>query len=191
MADPLFLSIWLTGYSPLALTLYFQRILEVFPYSKLQLGSVLQVYAVSFQEVPVFEGFIDTGMDAAEAASIVQEFVHDDCCIQLETKWDLYQWDGSWELKPTRACIEVYGPRFEHDILNPLGDAEPVWIDLGPEATFLPRPETGQFRHIQSNIRSILHFADDLQGVLAVERRLLWSETEDNFAERLAAYLDV
>ena len=35
-----------------------------------------------------------------------------------------------------------------------------------------------------------MHFADDLTGVLAVERRLLWSETEDNFAERLASYLD-
>jgi hypothetical protein len=191
MADPLFLSVWLTGYSPLALTIYFQKILDVFPFSKLQLGSVLRVYAVSFQEVPVFEGFIDTEMDAAEAASVVQEFVHDDCCIQLETKWDLYQWDGSWELKPTRACIEVYGPRFERDALNPLDGAEPICIDLGPEATFLPQPETGQFRHIQSNIRSILHFADDLPGVLAVERRLLWSETEENFAERLASYLDM
>jgi hypothetical protein len=180
----------LTGYSPLALTIYFQKILEVFPFSKLRLGSVLRVYAVSFQEVPVFEGFIDTEMDASEAASIVQEFVHDDCCIQLETKWDLYQWDGSWELKPSRACIEVHGPHFERDVLNPLGEAEPIWIDLGPEATFLPQPQSDQLRPVQSNIRSILHFADDLQGVLAVERRLLWSETEDNFAERLGLLID-
>ena len=191
MADPLFLSVWLNGYSPLALTIYFQKILEVFPFSTLKVGSVLRVYAVSFQEVPVFEGFIDSGMDASEAASVVQEFIHDDCCIQLETKWDLYQWDGAWELKPSRVCIEVYGPRFERDVFNPLGEAEPICIDLGPEATFLPLPDTGQFRHVQSNIRSILHFADDLPGVLAVERRLLWSETEENFAERLASYLDL
>lgn len=190
MADPLFLSVWLTGYSPLALTIYFQKILEVFPFSKLQLGSVLRVYAVSFQEVPVYEGFIDTEMDANEAAAVVQEFIYDDCCIQLETKWDLYQWDGSWELKPSRVSIEVYGPRFERDVLNPLNDAEPIWIDLGPEGTFLPQPKSDQLRPVQSNIRSILHFADDLQGVLAVERRLLWSETEDNFAERLSAFLD-
>ena len=190
MADPLFLSVWLTGYSPLALTVYFQRVLEAFPYSKLKLGSVLRVYAVSFQEVPVFEGFIDTEMDAAEAAAIVQEFVHDDCCIQLETKWDLYQWEAGWELKPMRACIEVYGPHFERDVLNPLGEAEPICIDLGPEATFLPEPQSDQLLPVQSNIRSILHFADDLQGALAVEQRLLWSETEDNFAERLSLLAD-
>jgi hypothetical protein len=191
MADPLYLSVWLNGYSPLALTIYFQKLLEVFPFSKLQVGSVLRVYAVSFQEVPVFEGFIDMEMDPAEAASVVQEFIHDDCCIQLETKWDLYQWDGSWELKPARVCIEVYGPRFERDALNPLGEPEPICIDLGPEAFFLPVPGSDQLRHVQANIRSILHFADDLPSVLAVERRLLWSETEDNFAERLASYLDL
>lgn len=190
MADPLFLSVWLTGYSPLALTIYFQKILEVFPFSKLQLGSVLRVYAVSFHEVPVYEGFIDTEMDPSEAASVVQEFIYDDCCIQLETKWDLYQWDGTWELKPSRVFIEVYGPKFERDIPNPLNDAEPICIELGPEMLFLPQPKSDQLRPVQSNIRSILHFADDLQGVLAVERRLLWSETEDNFAERLASFLD-
>jgi hypothetical protein len=190
MPDPLYLSVWLTGYSPLALTIYFQRILEVFPYSQLKVGSVLRVYAVSFQEVPVFEGFIDTAMNAAEAADIVQEFVHDDCCIQLETKWDLYQWDGSWELKPSRVRIEVYGPRFERDALNPLGEPEAVCIDLGPEDTFLPVPQSDQLRHVQSNIRSILHLADDLRGVLAVNHGVLWSETEDNFAERLRLLLD-
>ena len=190
MADPLFLSLWLTGYSPIALSIYFRKILEVFPFSKLKPGSLLRVYAVSFQDVPVVEGFIDVEMDAAEAAAIVQEFVHDDCCIQLETKWDLYQWDGSWELKPSRVCIEVYGPRFEHDIINPLGEFEPVCIDLGPEGTYLPQPASDQVRPVQSNIRSILHFADDLQSALAVEHRLLWSETEDNFAERLSLLIE-
>jgi len=39
-----------------------KKALEVFPFSKLHPGSVLRVYGVSFQEVPVFEGFIDTAM---------------------------------------------------------------------------------------------------------------------------------
>jgi hypothetical protein len=43
---------------------------------------------------------------------------------------------------------------------------------------------------VQSNIRSILHLADDLEEALTVERRLLWSESEDNFAERLMLLLD-
>jgi len=190
MADPLYLSVWLDNYSALALPVYFRKILEVFPFSKLQPGAVLRVYALSFQETPVFEGFLDGAVDPAEATAIAQEHVHDDCCIQLETKWDLYQWDGDWQLQPARVCIEVYGPNFERDVLNPLGEPEPVAIDLGPEVFFLPNLHSDQLRPVQSNIRSILHFAADLEGTLAMERRLLWSETEDSFAERLTAYLD-
>ena len=190
MGDPLFLSLWLGGFSPLALPIYFRKTLEVFPFSKLAPGSLLRVWAVSFHEVPVFESFLDTAVDAREAADLVQEFLHDDCCIQLETRWDLWLWDGDWALQPSRVCIELHAPLFEHDILNPLGQAEQIWIDLGREDLYLPQPKSDQLRPVQSNIRSILHLADDLEEALTVERRLLWSESEDNFAERLMLLLD-
>lgn len=190
MGNPLFLSLWLGGFSPLALPIYFRRTLEAFPFSKLSPGSLLRVWAVSFHEVPVFEGFIDNAVDAHEAAALVQEFLHDDCCIQLETKWDLWLWDGDWSLQASRVCIELHAPHFEHDLLNPLGQAEHIWIDLGREDLYLPQPRSDQLRPVQSNIRSILHLATDLEDVLTVERRLLWSESEDNFAERLMLLLD-
>jgi hypothetical protein len=190
MADPLYLSVWLQDFSPLALTNYFRKVLEVFPFSQLKVGSVLRVYAVSFREVPVFEGFIDTEMNPGEAAEIVQEFVHDDCCIQLEAKWDLYLWDGEWELKPSRVSIEIRGPKFEGDVVNPLGEPEAILIDLGPDTQYLPVAESGQLRLVQSNIRSILHFTGDLTDALQVENRLLWSESDDNFVERLTGYLE-
>ena|SRR5271157_2904218 len=190
MGDPLYLSLWLGGFSPLALPVYFRKTLEVFPLSKLAPGGILRVYAVSFREVPVFEGFIDTEVDARAAADAVQELVHDDCCIQLETRWDLWLWNGDWSLQPSRVCIEIHAPLFEHDVLNPTGEAEHVWIDLGREELFLPQPKSDQLRPVQSNIRSILHLASDLEDALAVERRLLWSESEDNFAERLMLLLD-
>jgi hypothetical protein len=188
--NPLFLSLWLGGFSPLALPIYFRKTLEVFPFSKLNPASFLRVWAVSFHEVPVFESFLDTAVDAREAADLVQEILHDDCCIQLETRWDLWLWDGDWALKPSRVCIELHAPLFEHDVLNPLGPPEQIWIDLGREDLYLPQPKSDQLRPVQSNIRSILHLADDLEEALTVERRLLWSESEDNFAERLMLLLD-
>jgi hypothetical protein len=190
MADPLFLSFWLNGFSPLALPLYFRKTLDVFPFSTLSPGSILRVYAVSFQEVPVFEGFIDQHVDTQEATSIVQEFLHEDCCFQLETRWDIWQWDEDWSLRPARARIEVCGPKFEPDVIGPTGEAEHVRIDLGWEDLFLPAPKSDQLRPVQSNIRSIVHLATDIEATLSVRNRLLWSENEDNFADRLAILLD-
>jgi len=43
---------------------------------------------------------------------------------------------------------------------------------------------------VQSNIRSLLHVVQDLEANLSVERPLLWSEDDDNFAERLRAMLE-
>ena len=188
--DPLFLSLWLGGFSPLALPVYFRKTLEVFPFSRLSPNSFLRLWAVSFDEAPVYEAFIDGAIDPQEAAAVAQEFLHDDSCIQLETRWDLWCWDGDWSLQPSRVCIEIHAPNFEHDILNPFGQAEHIWIDLGREALYLPQPQSDQLRPVQSNIRSILHLAADLEEAMTVERHLLWSESEDNFAHRLMLLLD-
>ena len=190
MGDPLFLSLWLGGFSPLALPIYFRKPLRSSRSPNSRPVRCLRVWAVSFHEVPVFESFLDTAVDAREAAGLVQEFLHDDCCVQAETRWDLWLWDGDWALKPSRVCIELHAPLFEHDVLNPLGEAEQIWIDLGREELYPPQPKSDQLRPVQSNIRSILHLADDLEEALTVERRLLWSESEDNFAERLTLLLD-
>jgi hypothetical protein len=50
----------------------------------------------------------------------------------------------------------------------------------------LPQPEAGDsFLPVQSNIRSLLHLVHELDNTLAVERRRLWTESGDNFAEKL------
>ncbi len=78
--------------------------------------------------------------------------------------------------------VEVYGPDFES------ASGEHLLVDAGPEDLFLPNPASDQWRPVQSNIRSVLHLAQDLDAALPVERRLLWSETEENFAARLEEF---
>ena len=184
MGEPLYLSMWLADFTPLALPLYFRKALEVFPFSKLSPAIVLRVYAISFLETPVFECFIDGAMEAREVAELAQEHLHDDCCYQLEASWDLLQWDREWTIQPSKVCIELYAPNFERDMDDQLR------ITLGDESLFLPHPVSDRLRPVQSNIRSILHLADDLEGALSVDRRLLWSAEDENFAERLALLLD-
>ncbi len=184
MGDPLFLSLWLRGYSPIALPVYLRKALALFPYSALAPMSVLRVYALSFREAPIFEEFIEGVPDPQAVAQQAQEFLHEDCAFQLETQWDLYQWNGEWELKPSRVLIDVYTPEFED------AAGEHARVDLGAEGLYLPQPHSDQLRPVQSNIRSVLRLAQDLEEELSVERRLLWSDDEANFAERLAALLD-
>lgn len=184
MADPLFLSLWLRGYSPIALPVYLRKALSVFPYSTLSPMSVLRIYALSPHEAPIFEEFIEGIPDPQAVAQQAQEFLHEDCAFQLETQWDLYQWDGEWELKPSRVVIEVYAPEFEG------AAGEHVRVDLGPEGLFLAQPQSDQLRPVQSNIRSVLRLTQDLEEELSAERRLLWSDEEENFAERLGLLLD-
>ena len=183
MGDPLFLSLWLGNYSPIALPIYLRKALSVFPYSNLAPMSVLRVHALSFHEPPIFEEFIEGAPDPQAVAQQAQEFLHTDCAFQLETNWDLYQFNGAWELAPSRVLIDVYAPEFD-------AAGEHVRLDLGPAALFLPAPQSDQLRPVQSNIRSVVRLAADLHSELNATRRLLWSDAEEDFAERLGALLD-
>jgi hypothetical protein len=158
--------------------------MEVFPVSKLAPHGVLRVFALSFQEAPQLEEFHDSGVaDWNEALRGAQELLHDDCAWQYETRWDVWQWDGEWRLKPAMVRIEVFGPAFESP------DGEHVHIEFADESQFLPNPHSDQLRPVQSNLRSLLRLSQELEDALVVERHLLWSETEENFAERLEELL--
>jgi hypothetical protein len=179
MRDPLFLSVWLKGFSPVAMPVYLKKALDLFPFSKLSPGAILRVYPFSFQETPVIENPFDGGFEVADLTAAAQEFMHEDTCVQVETRWDLWQWDGDWQLKPSRVYIEVFGPDFETD------RAEQIRFDLGGEDIYLPSEFSDQLKTVQSNIRSVLRLVRDVEAAFSVEKRLLWSGSGEDFAERL------
>lgn len=184
MHDPLFLSLWLKHYSAVGLPLYLKKTVSVFPQSKLLPGGVFRVYPLSFQEAPLHEEYFDGALDAQAAAERAQLHLHEDICFQVQLRWDLYQWTGDWELKPSTVYLEIFGPQFD----TPRG--EHIRLDLGPQRLYLPAAQSDNLHPVQANIRSVLHLAQDLENELITERRLLWSEDEENFAERLKALLD-
>lgn len=184
MHDPLFLSLWLKNFAPAGLPLYLKKAVGVFPQSRLKPGGVMRIYPIAFREAPLLEEYYDGDLDPQAAASRVQEHLHEDIAIQIQMRWDLYQWTGEWELKPSTVYLEIFAPLFE----APRG--EHVRIDLGPQRLYLPEPSSDALRPVQSNIRSVLHLATDLENELIAERKLLWTEDEENFAERLKALLD-
>lgn len=185
MRDPLFLTIWLQGYSSLALPVYFRKLAAALPMSRLEPYARFRIVPVSWGEPAVLEEDFEADQGLAELSTIVQEHLHEDCAYQVETRWDLLLWaEGEWQLKPSPLVFELYGDTFESE------SGEHVRIDLGPESLYLPESRSDNLRPVQSNIRSLLHLAADIEHALPVERRLLWSESDENFVERLTALLD-
>jgi len=184
VADPLYLSFWLKGYAPLGLPIYFRKAVEVFPASKLAPGGALRIHAVSFREPPLFEERFDETPEPNELAEIAAQFLHEDAAFCWETRWDLWQWNEEWSLRPSAVTLECYGPLFETTL------GEHFRIDAGSDRLYLPCEKSDQLKPVQSNIRSILRLASDIETAIAAGRRVLWSEGESDFARRLQEVLD-
>jgi len=182
VSDRLYLSCWVRAFNAANMLRHYGKLLETFPLSKLaQSAAILRVYALDFTEPPVLERPFEQGTDLGDILSAAREFAQADCCCELETAWDLWQYAGDWNLQPVQVRILCLGPGFEG---NESGDH--LRIDFGLDATFLPMPHVeGSLRMQQSNLRSLLHLVNEIEGTLPLERRQLWSESGANFADIL------
>lgn len=184
MADQFFVVYQLQGYTEYNMLRHFEKLLRAFPYSKLSKGeSVLRVSAVSFSEPALFEMSWQDPVRPSAVLAAIREHHGGDCASAIDTWWDLWQHDTEWKLTPTRAVLTCFGPRFE----DREGDLR---IEFGIDTHFLPQPELPNYLLMaQSNIRSLLHLVEDLERVLAVEKRRLETESGENLAEKLLAAL--
>jgi hypothetical protein len=182
MPDHLYLSLWVEGFSALSAPAAFKKVLAEFPFSRLKPTVTLRVHAIEFSEAPVLERDYADASDLDGIVGDAQEFHHEDTAFHLEACWDLWQWAGDWELKPSPILLEVNGPEFDS------GQDDHIRLDLGPETLYLPPDDAPEsIRPLQSNIRSVLHLAKDLEMAFSVRKKLLWTESGDNFAERLGS----
>lgn len=187
MADRLYLSCWLQGFNETNMLRHFGKMLELFPYSKLApAGPVLRVYAIEPVEPPLVERAFPPGAEPGLIIEGAREFTHEDCTVQVDAFWDLWQYDREWKLEPVAVTLACFGPTFENEI----GDH--LRIEFGIDAHFLPQPGIeGAPRMVQSNVRSMLHLVGEIDQMLHLDRRRLWSESGANFAEVLAQALGI
>ncbi|MEO5923953.1 MAG: hypothetical protein ABIR70_09015 [Bryobacteraceae bacterium] len=181
MSDRLYLSCWTRDYSDFTMLRYFSKFLATFPISKLsERPQTLRVHAVSYSEPAVFEKPFEPTTTFEEMLEAARDFTGGDCAIDIETAWDLWQFDGDWKLAPAPVVISCFGQDFEQD------SDDHLRIDFGLDAKFLPSATKGAVRMQQSNIRSLLYLVSQVEGALPLSRRKLWSESGANFAEILA-----
>lgn len=186
MADRLYLSYRIRGYSHGNMLAHFEKMLRTFPYSKLaQSGVWLRLQPVSWDEPAVVEQAFPTDADAGELLSAAKEFALADAAVEVEGQWDLWQYDrDDWRLAPSRVSMYAFGPEFEGEIEDHLR------IDLGVDSLYLPQGVTdNEEPMVTANVRSVLQLASELDRVLQVESRRLWTESGENFAETLRELL--
>jgi hypothetical protein len=207
MADQLFLSYWLRNYNESTMLRNYEKLLKLFPFSLLaQQASTFKIMAVDASEPVVAEIPYPPPVPIDAVLAVAKDFQNADSCYRLETWWDLWQFDGEWKVAPARVALCCFGPEFNQspsslaDALetpltpvvaspHPGEDAAigcALEIEFGIDANFLPQPDLPDSpRMIESNIKSLLKLVHDLDDSLPVETRRLWSESGENFAEKL------
>jgi hypothetical protein len=186
VADQLYLSYRLRGFSNMNMLRHWERMLRPFPFSRLsRSSSTLHVSAVSFAEPPLFERSFPDPLELDTVLEVAKGFVASDSAIQLESRWDLWQYGQDWNLTSTRVVFSCFASGFEDS------DSDHLRVEFGPDVQFLPDPNLPNAVFMaQSNLKSLLHFVHDADQALAVENRRLWTESGENFAERLQAALE-
>jgi hypothetical protein len=186
VADLLYLSCWIRGFTEHNMLRHWQRLLELFPYSKLsQYGGVLRVYAVEYTEPPLLEREFPAPLQPAEVIAVSREVQNADCAFELRAYWDLWQLTAAdWQVTPTPVLLTCFGPLFENE------DGDKLRIDFGIDANFLPSEHPQALAMTRSNVRSLLRFVHQVDDALPMERRRLWNESGENFAERLKSALE-
>jgi hypothetical protein len=207
MADQLFLSYWLRNYSESTMLRNYEKLLNLFPFSILtQLPSTFKIMAVDASEPVVAEIPYSPPVPLEALLAVAKDFQNPDSSYRLETWWDLWQFDVEWKLAPARVALCCFGPEFNQSPASNPGvlSVQPppvvvfpsakddvaigcaLEIEFGIDANFLPQPDLPDSPHmVQSNIKSLLKLVHDLDDALPVETRRLWSESGENFAEKL------
>ena len=194
MPDHFYLSLWLRDFAEERMLDHFRVLLEAFPYSAERPGiQSIRVYPFDWSEHPVLEEDFFEGATAPHVIELASEFLHGDYAYESTAYWDLwlFQKNGgpaSWKRAPCRASLICHGPEFDEAAQH--GHLE---VDFGLDTPFradqkvpdeVARNAVRDYRQrLQDNMRKLLEFAKVAESRLPVVKRLLWSETGENFAE--------
>lgn len=193
MADPLYLSLWFPNLQlddalPRALS-----VLRQFPSSAPQPGvSYVAIQPVSWSEPSTLEQRFNHGIPPEQAVLVAADLLHEDYAYIFESSWDLwFAGDDGQEStqRPVRVKFIVHGPEFDEGVYQQEGH---IKIELGLDSPFLQEevdmtPEAES--RVRSNVKKLVDLTNNLEKNSGANARLLWSESEENFAQKLIARL--
>jgi hypothetical protein len=192
MADRLYLSIWFPSFREQEVMPRLLSVLKQFPFSSQRSGiGHVGVHSISWDQPVVFEQTFDFRADAEHALALAGELLHEDNAYEIEAMWDLWvpvqegDLDTTWELQPQTVKFTAFGSKFEDATYQQNGH---IQVDFGLDTPFLY--EEVEFteaveRRIKANVHKLVTFTNDIEKNCGISGRVLWSESEDNLAQKL------
>ncbi len=193
MADPLYLSLWFPQFEIEDLMPRALAVMRQFPFSAPQPGiTYLSLHPVSWNEPTILEERFRPGIPPEEAVQIASDLLHEDYAYLFEAWWDLWtlnEGTRQWTLRPTSVTFLIHGTEFDEGTSAQQGH---VQIDFGLDTPFLHEEialdEETESR-VRANVQKLVEFTGKAEKASGASARLLWSESEENLAQKLIARL--
>lgn len=193
MADPLYLSLWFPQFRESDIMPRLLSVVRQYLFSTLRPGvTAVAVHPVSWSEPTILERRFEPGIEPEQAIAIVADMLHDDHAYLLEGYWDLWvESEGSagWIVEPRQVKFIAHGLEFDEGIYQESGH---IQVDFGLDTPFLFEgvdvTEVSEPR-IRANVQKLINFSNAVEKNCGVTGRVLWSESEENLAQKLIARL--
>ena len=193
MADTLNLSLWFPGFDAELMLLRMVEVLKHFPFSESRSGvQYASVQPVDWAEPTLFEESFSPGVAGVEAAEVLRQYAQADFAVSLEAYWDLWVLDvetKEWVLRPEKVVFTAQGLEFDSGAFAESGH---ILIDFGLDFPFLHEGvELGESDalRVKANVAALIEFTHRVERDCNTTGRVLWSESEENLAQKLIARL--
>ena len=194
MPDSLYLSLWFGSFEEPEILPRAVSVLQQLPFSRSQPGiTYVAIQPVSWNEPTILERRFRPPVAADEAAGVMADLVHEDYAYVFEAYWDLWcppqRTNDKWALEPVLVRMIAQGAQFEEGAAEQTGH---IQIDFGLDTPFLHEelsltPEAED--RVKDNVQKLVVLTAQLEKNAGATGRLLWSESEENLAQKLIARL--
>lgn len=193
MPDTLYLNLWFSDSELVEIFSHAAAVMKQFPFSAQLPGvSSVAVQPISWSEATILEEHFRPGISPEEAVTIAAGLLHEDYAYVFEADWDLWSPlvpQGEWTLRPSVVKFIVRGDEFEEAESDTQGQLQ---VDFGLDAPFLYEElQLSQEleSRVRSNVQKLVDFTTNLEKNSGAKTRLLWSESEENLAQKLVSRL--
>jgi hypothetical protein len=187
MADSLYFSLWFSDFSAEEMLVRALSVMRQFPFSRELPGiTYFALHPVSWNEPTIFEQRFRPGASPEEAILIASDLLHEDYAYMFEANWDLWTPENdAWTLRPSPVSLIVRGEEFDEGESKTQGE---VQLDFGLDTPFLYEelqltPEVES--RVRANVQMLVDFINRVEKSGIASTRLLWSESDENLAQKL------
>jgi hypothetical protein len=193
VADPLYLSLWFPSFTEQDMMVHALSVLRQVPFSQLRPGlAYLAVHPVSWNEPTILERRFNPGASPEDAIHASSDLLHEDYAYVFDLYWDLWTLEPAskqWALAPSHVRMIVQGSEFDEHASEATGQIE---FEFGLDTPFLQEQvelDAEAENRVRANVHKLVDFTNKVEKNAHANGRLLWSDSEDNLAQKLIARL--